>query len=222
MKLFTNFENEEICGLTGQLKAVYIKELFEKQKKSVLLVTSSLYEANKIYQDLIPYTDDVLLFPMDDFLTSEAIAASPELKINRLETINELLENNKKIVVTNLMGYLRFLPPKDLFKTKRVKLSVNNEYDITNLKEHLFELGYKKEITVSKTGEMAIRGFVLDIFPISYNNPIRIEFWGDQIDSIREFDVNTQLTIKNIDNIEISSITEFLIDSAIDKTKRYN
>jgi transcription-repair coupling factor (superfamily II helicase) len=216
MKLFSDFKKNEICGLTEQVKSLYIKELFEKQNKSVLLVTSSLYEANKFYQDLTNYTDEVLLFPMDDFLTSEAIAASPELKVNRLETINEILLNNKKIVITNLMGFLRFLPPEELFETKKINLTVNNEYNISNLKEKLFELGYKKEVTVSKTGEMAVRGFVLDIFPISSNNPIRIEFWGDQIESIREFDVNTQLTINNINNVQISSITEFLIDKPLD------
>lgn len=216
MKLFSEFKKNEVCGLTEQVKSLYIKELFEKQNKSVLLVTSSLYEANKFYQDLTNYTDEVLLFPMDDFLTSEAIAASPELKVNRLETINEILLNNKKIVITNLMGFLRFLPPEDLFETKKINLTVNNEYNISNLKEKLFELGYKKEVTVSKTGEMAVRGFVLDIFPISSNNPIRIEFWGDQIESIREFDVNTQLTVDNIDNVQISSITEFLIDKPLD------
>lgn len=216
MKLFSEFKKNEVCGLTEQVKSLYIKELFEKQNKSVLLVTSSLYEANKFYQDLTNYTDEVLLFPMDDFLTSEAIAASPELKVNRLETINEILLNNKKIVITNLMGFLRFLPPEELFETKKINLTVNNEYNITNLKEKLFELGYKKEVTVSKTGEMAVRGFVLDIFPISSNNPIRIEFWGDQIESIREFDVNTQLTVDNINNVQISSITEFLIDKPLD------
>lgn len=216
MKLFSEFKKNEICGLTEQVKSLYIKELFEKQNKSILLVTSSLYEANKFYQDLTNYTDEVLLFPMDDFLTSEAIAASPELKVNRLETINEILLNNKKIVITNLMGFLRFLPPEELFETKKINLTVNNEYNISNLKEKLFELGYKKEVTVSKTGEMAVRGFVLDIFPISSNNPIRIEFWGDQIESIREFDVNTQLTVDNINNVQISSITEFLIDKPLD------
>lgn len=145
MKLFSEFKKNEICGLTEQVKSLYIKELFEKQNKSILLVTSSLYEANKFYQDLTNYTDEVLLFPMDDFLTSEAIAASPELKVNRLETINEILLNNKKIVITNLMGFLRFLPPEDLFETKKINLTVNNEYNISNLKEKLFELGYKKD-----------------------------------------------------------------------------
>lgn len=216
MKLFNSFEAEEVCGLTQSLKSIYLLNLFEEKKTNILLVTSSLYEANKFYQDLINYTNEVLLFPMDDFLTSEALATSPELKVNRLETINELLDNSPKIIITNLMGLLRFLPPSSLFQSKKIKLNLNNEYDIDNLKSKLFDLGYKKEVTVTKTGEIAIRGFVIDVFPISYNNPIRIEFWGDQIDSIREFDVNSQLTIKNIEEIEISSITEFLIDSPLD------
>lgn len=217
MKLFNDFESENISGLTFELKIIYLKELFEKNKESFLVVANSLYEANKFYQSLLEYTNNILLFPMDDFLTSEAIAASPELKITRLETITELQTNNKFIVITNLMGLLRFLPAKQLFSSKKMKLVVGQEYDIKKLVLDLFDLGYEKSITVNKTGDIATRGFVVDIFPISSTNPIRIEFWGNEIDSIREFDVDNQLTISKTNEVEINSITEFLTSTEIDK-----
>ena len=126
MKLFNNFESENISGLTFELKIIYLKELFEKNNESFLVVANSLYEANKFYQSLLEYTNNILLFPMDDFLTSEAIAASPELKITRLETITELQTNKKFIVITNLMGLLRFLPSKQLFYSKNTNNNVIN------------------------------------------------------------------------------------------------
>lgn len=218
MKIFNDndYKNKQISGLTYELKNIYIDELFRKEKKSILFVTNSLYEANKYYQSIQTYNDSVLLFPMDDFLSSEAIAISPELKMTRLETINKLLDSNNYIVVTNLMGLLRFLPEKKVFINKRIKLKRNQEYDIKKLIEDLFDIGYTKNNIITKTGEMAPRGFVVDIFPISSINPIRIEYWGNQIESIREFDINTQLTLKQIDEVEVNPSSEFLTEKRTD------
>ena len=91
-KLIDITSDSRIIGLTKELKSMYISKLFSTDKKSILVVNNSLYEANLIYQSLQNYTDKVLFFPMDDFLTSEAIAASPELSITRLETLNTLLK----------------------------------------------------------------------------------------------------------------------------------
>ncbi|MGE5456102.1 MAG: transcription-repair coupling factor [Ignavibacteriales bacterium] len=211
-----NDQHKGIVGLTNELKCIYTYNLFMNDDKNILLVTSSLYEASQYYQNLTNYTKDVLLFPMDDFLTSEALAISPELKTTRLETLKSLNQSGKKIVITNLMGYLRYLPEKKIFDNCKIKLKVNDNFKIDDLVKKLFKYGYTRETVVNKTGEVAVRGFVVDIFPISEVDPIRIEYWGDTIDSIRTFDVNSQLTIKNIKEIEIDSNTEFLVDNDID------
>ena len=153
---------------------------------------------------------------MDDFLTSEALAISPELKIKRLETLKELCKKDKKIVITNLMGYLRYLPSKITFIKRKIALKKSADYNIKKLIEDLFNLGYTKETLVNKTGDIAVRGFVLDIFPVNAINPIRIEFWGDTIESIKEFDVDSQMTIKQVFEVEIDSNTEFLTENNID------
>lgn len=209
----TNKKN--ICGLTNELQCIYIYNYFLQNNKSIVLVVNSLYEANLMYQSLLNYTKDVLFFPMDDFLTSEALAISPELKTNRIETIHKIIENDKKIVITNLMGYLRFLPSKEQFEKYTIKIQVNDDYDIKKLIDKLYIMGYKRETTVSSTGEIAVRGFVIDIFGIGMENPIRIEFFGDTIEEIREFNYENQLTIKNLDSITVQSNTEFLVDTII-------
>lgn len=199
---------ENVIGLTNELRV--LATLGQLTKNSILLVTNSLYEANRFYDSLTKYTEDVLFFPMDDFLTSEAIAISPEFMYKRLETLNTLMENSNKIVVTNLMGYLRFLPCKKTYKEKRIVLKKEEDYPLSNLIVDLFDIGYIKETIVNKTGEIAPRGFVLDIFPINEDNPVRIEFWGDTIDSIKSFNVDTQLTTKEISEITIYANTEFI------------
>ena len=215
-KLFNNYDFELVTGLTKELKCINIFNQYKNNDNSILIVESSLYEANLMYQFLQNYTDNVFLFPMDDFLTSEALAISPELKITRLETLNNLSKNKKIIVITNLMGYLRFLPPKKVYIEKIIKLSKNQEYSVSDLIEKLYSIGYTREVIVNKTGEIAIRGFVLDIYPINKQNPVRIEFWGDTIDSIRIFDIDTQLTIEEINDIEITPNSEFLVNKNLD------
>ncbi len=214
MSLFSSLlpiGNENIIyGMTRELKAIYIYNYYKKNSKSMLIVTDTLYECNRLYQALLKHTTDVVFFPMDDFLTSEALAMSPELKSTRLETLNSLIKDDNKIVVTNLMGYLRFLPEKLLYKESIVDLRVQDCIDINALAEKLLILGYEKNVLVEKTGDFAQRGFVVDIYPISSDNPIRVEFFGDEVESIREFDCETQRTIKEIDYINLYPNTEFI------------
>lgn len=202
-------------GLNFELKTLEIIKHF-KENQNILVVTNTLYEANMYYKSISNYTSDVLFFPMDDFLTSEAMAISPELKYKRLETLNTLSTENNKIVITNLMGYLRFLPSKQLYKNNILTLSKNSNIDIKQIEKILFKLGYQKESIVNKTSEFASRGFVLDIYPNTLDYPVRIEFWGDEIDSIKTFDIDSQLTKTNIDEVTIFPSTEFITDKEVE------
>ena len=215
-KMFDKVEN--ISGINDELKALYAYNLFKNDNKNILYVTNTLYQANQVFQSISCYTDDVLLFPMDDFLTSEALAISPELEMTRIETLTNL--NDKKIVITNLMGYLRYLPSKEIFNKSFVKLEKAKDYNMKELIKKLYNIGYKKDTIVTTTGEMAIRGFIIDIFPINSEDPIRIEFWGDTIDSIRYFDTENQRAIKEIDKIIINPNSEFIVDKDIEIEER--
>lgn len=206
-----NFDASNIVGLNSELKAMYCYELLKKKNKGFLVVTNSLYEANTLYQYINNYTEKVLLFPMDNFLTSEVLASSPELKIKRIETLIELSKNNNYIVITNLMGYLKYLPDKDRFLNDILDLKAGMTFNFNKLVESLVELGYEKETLVEKTGDFAVRGFVIDIYPVSMENPVRLEFFDDEIESIRIFDVNTQLSLKKLDQIYVYPNTDNII-----------
>ena len=212
-----------ISGITEEFFCVYLRNLLKKENKNILVVVNSLYEANKMFSSLQNYIDTTYLFPMDDFLTSEAIAISPDLEITRLETLNELMEEQPKIVITNLMGYLRFLPLKDNYKNSILMVKSGMEIDPKDLAKKLISLGYKRETIVTKTGEIGIRGYVLDIFPLGEDYPIRIEFFGDEIDSIRYFNPSTQKSVKNISSLQLKPITEFLVEEEIleDRKQKY-
>lgn len=210
-----NITDKKVMGITGitdEFFSMYISSLSKKQNKDILIVTSTLFEANKLLTILNNYENNALLFPMDDFLTSESIAISPDLKITRLETLNQLIEKKSKIVVTHLNGYLRYLPTMEKYTNSIIKLKVGMEISRDELIKKIIEIGYNRETLVTRTGEVGIRGFIIDIFPVSEEHPIRIEFFGDEIESIRVFDEETQKSFDNINEIKIWPNTEFLPD----------
>ncbi len=211
-------EKMSLSGLTDELLCVYINKLMKQQTDNVLMVTSSLFEANQLYQLLIKYNSTTLLFPMDDFLASEAIAASPELETIRLETINTIIESpNKLLIITHLTGYLRYLPEPILWQKNIIRLKKKVEFPKEELLKKLFAIGYKREALVTKTGIMAVRGFIIDVFPVKNKEPIRIEFWGDTIETIRIFDLETQRSINEIIEITIYPFTEFMVEKTHEK-----
>ncbi len=221
-KLFkiVDYDYYGVSGLNSELSMIYVYDAFLKYNKGIVVVTNSLFEANNLYNKLSNYTDRVLFFPMDDFITSEAIAISPELKIERINTLNVLVNDNKYIVVTNLMGILRYLPTISVWKNSIIHLEKEMNISREYLENMLYDIGYTRETIVSETGNVGVRGYVLDVFPISSDKPIRIEFWGDEIDSIKYFDVDTQLSSLEIDSIDIYPCTEFLLEKYNDNVDR--
>ena len=166
MKKFEEFTYENgsiIEGLTKELSYRYIINYFNTQENSLLIVTTNLYDANKIQNSLQTYEENVYLFPMDDFLTSLALAVSPELKLKRLETL-EKIQNNKCIVVTNMMGYLKLNTSLKEQNSLYQILKTNTDINRDALVEIFEKLGYQRDSMVTSTGEYAVRGFVLDIF----------------------------------------------------------
>ena len=208
-----NIEIKKSMGIyntTDEFFCLFLNKISRETNKNILMVVNSIYEANKLYNSLIDYHKNTYLFPMDDFLTSEALAISPDLMINRLETINKILENDNSIVITNLTGYLRFLPLKEDYQKSIISLEVGNTIEPKSLINKLVSIGYTRDTIVNKTGEFASRGYIVDIFPIAEDNPIRIEFFDDEIESIRYFDPDNQKSISESKKVIIRPFSEFL------------
>ena len=200
----------EISGLTHELNVFYVQKLCEKYDRNIIVLTSSLFEANKIYDSLVKIHDNTLLFPMDDFLSSMIVASSPELKYKRLETLDKLKSDKKYIIVTNLMGYLKYLPSANIKNYIDIKQNDVIKRDI--LAEEINKLGYHRESLVTMSGEYAVRGFILDLYPIDYEHPMRIEFDGNIIDNIKYFNENTQMSTEETNKIKIKAIDEMPSD----------
>lgn len=213
MNIFSNIiktYNENNIGLKGMnlgFFSLYLNKLLKETDNGIIVVTPTIYEANKLYQNFSD-TKDVFLYETDDVLTGLATSKSPELKVEKLNILKESLNNNKKIIITDINGYLKKLPSINDFKNNIIKLKIGTDINLKNIVDNLYEIGYEKETLVTKPGEFGVRGFILDIFPLNEENPIRIEFFGDTIESIRYFEAESQKSLENIDDIEIYSISK--------------
>ena len=205
-----------ICNVTDEFFCLLLNKIHSDNNGNILVVVNSIFEANKLYSLLINYNSNVLLFPMDDFLTSEALAASPDLMVNRLDTLDKVVNSNKNIVITNLMGYLRFLPSVSDYKKSFLKISVGSIIKPNELVRKLISSGYNRDTIVNKTGEFAVRGFIIDVFPFSEDYPVRIEFFDDEVESIRLFDPESQKSLSSLKNIIIKPFFEFLTNKEVD------
>ena len=212
-KYFKYSNNLIVEGLTDELEILYIYNYYKGNDDNVLIVTSTLFEANKIFQSLKTYTEDAFLFPMDDFLTSVALAVSPDLQMKRRETLENVRNQKKSIVVTHLMGYLKFLSDVKKIEDSSFKIKVNTTINREKVIESLEKYGYVKTSLVTTTGEYALRGYILDIFLFNQEKPVRIELFGDDVDSIRYFDESTQRSFDNIKEVEILSLKENITDT---------
>ncbi|MCQ2802274.1 MAG: transcription-repair coupling factor [Bacilli bacterium] len=134
---------------------------------------------------------------------------------NRIFVLNEILNNNVDIVVTNLCGFIRYLPSQERFKNSILKLEVGKSYNLQELKKTLVQSGYTKVNKIDQTLQFASRGDILDIFSVNFDDPIRIEFFGDEIESIKYFDIASQTSKNNqLKKITILPANDFLYDKS--------
>ena len=205
----TDFEyknNTGLINLSSGFFALVIKKMFIDYDKSILIVTSNMLEARSLYNKV--FDDSGVLFEDDEFSFSDGSAVSPELKVDRINVLNDLISNNKRIVLTDVRGFTRKLSDVKTFSDRNIILKKGDSFSQDDILETLASFGYNRCSIVEKMGDFAIRGFVLDIFPINADNPIRIEFFGDDIESIRYFDLDSQKSIEKLKEFLILPFNE--------------
>ena len=178
-----------------------------------LLVVSNLYKAQKIYSLITSFIDkdDVLLFPADELIRAETLAQTKEMVSQRLYVLNELVEGRGKIVIANLASATRYLPDPELFKDTVINLKVGQHYDIQELKMRFMKAGYSRVNKIDQSLQFASRGDILDIFSVNYDKPIRIEFFDDEIESIRFFEISTQISTKTLQKVDILPANDIIL-----------
>lgn len=201
-------DNLKISVTKNEIYNELLLYIFSCEKKNLLLLAPTLNEANKIYFTLKKYYDEVYIFPEDEYLTKKAIASSPDLIYMRIKLLQNISNAKNKIVICHPNSYIKKLPnPKEFFNYS-LNLALNQTINRDEIVKKLINIGYKKDTTVTNTGEFAVRGFVLDVFPFDYDHPIRIEFFDDEIEEIKLFDEFTQLTINKVKEVKIFPVKD--------------
>ena len=196
-------------------EALLISSAFLTLKKDIVVIKPNQYEANMLYQRIMSINDnDVLLFPVDESYRIEALAASPELLGQRLDTLYRLTTDKPKLVITHVQAIVRYLPDQQIFKENCLDLKVGMQIDIYDLQKYLLKAGYQSAIRVDQPFYFSKRGGVIDVFSIQYETPVRIELWDDEIDSIRSFDVESQRSIERLQKVTIYPATEYVLTQA--------
>ncbi len=193
-------------------EALVIATSYKKKPRPMIVIKNNLYQAQRLYERILSFLseDECALFGADESLRVEAIASSPEMRANKVETLASLLKNTNQIVVTCPSGILRHLPSPELFKEGCFTLKVGNIEDPEELKRKLIKIGYFQSSHIDQPLSFASRGGVIDIFSINHTQPVRVEFFDDEIESIRFFDVLTQKTIVPIQEIDIVPASDLL------------
>lgn len=204
-------------------EAYLIASAFLSTRKNILIIKPNQYEAQQLYMQFNSMNfDNVLFFPVDESQRIEALAQSPELLAERINTLYQLCLDQPKIIISHTVALIRHLPSKQLFKENIIHLKTNQIIDINELKSKLITLGYQYTSRVDQPFFFGHRGGIIDVYSLQYDQPIRIEFFDDEIDSIRFYDRDTQRTIETVESIEIIPATDVIydhekIDDAIEK-----
>ena len=186
-----------------------LKLLQNNKDKNVLILTKNNYISNKLYNafSLILPKEKVILMPSDELIRVEYISQSKEMLAQQVNSLNEIIKSKNSIAIASIQSCFRFYPTKKVFLDSIIKLKVGEEIDLDFLKHKITEIGYYRVNKIDQSLQFASRGDILDIYSLNYDDPIRIEFFDNVIESIRFFHVNDQSSYTKTTSVEILPAT---------------
>ena len=197
-----------VCGCVNSQKSHMMYALSDGCQYKVI-ACSSESKARQVYEEYRFLDPDTYLYPAKDLLFYQADIRSKELVRKRMEVIQAITVGKPMTVVTSFDGFMDSLLPKKIIEERIVKIQRDSVLELEKLTGQLVEMGYGREVQIEGPGQFAVRGGILDVYPLTEELPVRIELWGDEVDSIRTFDVETQRSIENLSEISICPAAEF-------------
>ncbi|MCC9926849.1 transcription-repair coupling factor, partial [Streptococcus agalactiae] len=214
--LVTN-SRQLVMGFSGASKAIAIASAYEKLSKKIMVVTATQTDSDKLSSDISSLIgeDNVYQFFADDVPAAEFIFSSLDKSISRLSALRFLKDPEKNgVLITSISGLRLLLPNPEVFSKSQYKFEIGQECYLDKLCKNLVNLGYQKVSQVFSPGEFSQRGDILDIFEMTQEYPYRLEFFGDEIDGIRQFDIDTQKSLKQLESVQISPADDIILQDA--------
>ena len=205
-----------ISGLTDVGMTEIVTALNGYNKKPILLVTYNEIQAKKLFENLKAFKiENVEYFPKKEIVTYDYIAESKDLPYERIETLTKIIEKKNLIVVTTIEALMQKLPSKEILFKDMLEFKIGDICDLEDIKRKLVNLGYIRYDLIDGRGQFSIRGGIIDI-SLDEKTGVRIELWGDEIDSIRNFSITSQRSINTLERIKIYPAHEYVLEDSIE------
>lgn len=204
-----------VAGLSGSSRTVLTASVYEKMNRPIMLVTHNLLQAQKLYDDLVNLLSEkeVFLFPANELIAAELSVASPELKAQRIDALNYWSRQNKGVLIVPIAGLKKIVPPKSLWQQYQLSLKLGEDIDIEKMLNTFVKMGYVRSEMVTTPGEFSVRGGIIDIYPLTEADPLRIELFDTEIDSIRYFSLEDQRSKEKIQEVLIGPASEIILEA---------
>ena len=205
----------EISGLTDVAETSVVAGINEFTKRPILIITYNEIQARKLADNIKYFTDKVYVFPKKEILTYDYVAESKDLPYERIDVLNKIFDKKNIIVVTTIEAAQQKILAKDELYKNTINFEIGKRCNIEEIKQKLVDLGYARYELIDARGEFSIRGGIIDI-SISDTTGVRIELWGDEVDSIRFFNIVSQRSTSQIEKIEIYPAHEFILEKPLE------
>ena len=200
----------QVTGCTESQKCHLMAALGEKYLYKVI-VAENEWKAKELYEDYRLYDKNVFLYPAKDAIFYQADVRGNAISRARMQVLRRLLEHKPACVITTLDGGMDKLLPLQRLEENSMEVRVAEQIDVDQWKRQMVQMGYEHVGQVDASGQFAIRGGILDIYPLTEETPFRIELWDDEIDTIRSFDVESQRSIEQVESLSIYPATEVVV-----------
>lgn len=205
-----------LSGLTdvGKVHMAYATKFYTE--KPICIITYNEMQAKRIIKDLDYFGETIRFFPKRDVISFDYIAESKDVLYERIAVLNDIEKGKNKIIVTTIEATMQKMISKESLYKHKMHLKVGDQLDLEMLKEKLVLLGFDRYDIIEGRGQFSVRGGIVDI-ATSRKSGVRIEFWGDEIDSIRKFSIASQRTTEMLKEIDIYPSYEFVLETDINK-----
>ena len=200
----------QVSGVTDSQKVHVMHEL-SKDNPWRLVVTYDDTRAKEIFDDFSYFEPNTWLYPARDLLFYSSDIHGNLLTRQRMQVFKHLLEDEGGVIVTTVDGLMDHLLPLSMIKESCLNIMVGQTLDMEEIKHLLTGMGYERMGQVDGMGQFSVRGGILDVFPLTEEVPVRIELWGDEVDSIRSFDAESQRSIQQMDEVTIYPAAELIL-----------
>ena len=202
-----------VSGVPHLQKTIITASLADDTGKKLLIITPDEAAANTLQTDLLSVGKKALVFPVRDLCLTDVLGRSREYEHKRIDTLFKVLNGDFDVLLASVEAAIQFTMPRELLEKSAKILNVGDEFPIEELTEVLISGGYIRTEQVEGTGQFSVRGGIVDIFTTNSENPVRIEYWDNTVDTINSFDILTQRRTENLEQVKITPATEILCDN---------